>query len=575
MLSDDHRGFGEAPAASLAGAPQDVLPRMSRNALSDLLRRLPPDDLEESLRRRLVPVLNLPGVALHVACGSSALAEARASGLAVVALCEVEDLLAASRGVHGGYLVDRATFGLLRIQPTHCARIGVSALQAVSALGFLAMITGSALMLPLPLVISGLAVAGGVFFMSVVALRGLCLMPGARPVAAAPDGPPLTAAELPVYSVLIPLFRETAVLGQLIAAMTSLRYPAEKLEIKLILEEQDLPMREAVSQLALDRVFEVIVVPAGQPQTKPRALNYALSFCCGELVTIYDAEDIPQPDQLLKAARHFAGAPPALACLQARLAFYNAGENWLTRQFAAEYAVLFNLMLPALAAHRLPLPLGGTSNHFRVHALRAAGGWDPFNVTEDADLGLRLCRLGFATGVLDSVTHEEASSTLGNWLHQRTRWLKGYLITWLVHMRSPWRLLKELGASGFWAAQVLTLGVFASVLLHPLCIASTLAFHLTGTHLPADASLALKLLWGVNIFVLASGYGLAMILMRRALMEIGQPVWRVILLTMPGYWCLMSAAAWMALWQFALRPFHWNKTVHGLSRHVPPVSLLP
>ena len=229
-----------------------------------------------------------------------------------------------------------------------------------------------------------------------------------------------------------------------------------------------------MARLPLPPQFEIIVVPAGRPQTKPRALNYALPFCRGELLTIYDAEDIPEPDQLRKAARRFAAAAPELACLQAQLTFFNPNENWLTRQFTAEYAMLFGRLLPVLADHRLPLPLGGTSNHFRTAVLRAVGGWDPFNVTEDADLGLRLARHGYDTGTLDSLTYEEANTRLPNWMRQRARWLKGFLATWLVHMRDPARLMREVGPAGFWVAQAVTIGVFASALLHPLCLVATL-----------------------------------------------------------------------------------------------------
>jgi glycosyltransferase XagB len=181
----------------------------------------------------------------------------------------------------------------------------------------------------------------------------------------------------------------------------------------------------------------VIVVPCGLPQTKPRALNYALCFARGSLLTIYDAEDIPDPRQLRRAAAAFAVLPQDTACLQAELVFDNANENWLTRQFTIEYAMLFGMILPALAAHRLPLPLGGTSNHFRIDALRRAGAWDAYNVTEDADLGIRLARLGFDTDTITSCTYEEANVSLRNWMRQRTRWMKGFLATWLVHMREP------------------------------------------------------------------------------------------------------------------------------------------
>ena len=110
----------------------------------------------------------------------------------------------------------------------------------------------------------------------------------------------------------------------------------------------------------------MLVVPDGKPRTKPRALNYALQFATGDYLVIYDAEDRPDPDQLRKAAGRFRDAPREVVCLQARLTFDNASENWLSKQFAIEYASLFAGILPMLDAARLPLPLGGTSNHFRT-----------------------------------------------------------------------------------------------------------------------------------------------------------------------------------------------------------------
>jgi cellulose synthase/poly-beta-1,6-N-acetylglucosamine synthase-like glycosyltransferase len=562
-----HQGFGEAPASILAGVPGDVLPRVDRPALCEMLRRLPPDQLDDALRSKLVTVVDLPGVVLGVACGKPALDEAHTRGLALVACCEAEDMLAAARGVHASYLLDKATFQLSRIWPVFSASRVITAGQTAFFLGLMLMGLGLVLWLPEQTVLSALSLAGALFFTGVMGMRALCLMPVRRTASA--DAPQVLPAELPIYSVLVPLFRETAVLQQLINALSRLRYPAEKLDIKLILEETDIPMRQALSGFSLDRRFDVIVVPSGQPQTKPRALNYALTFCRGDYVTIYDAEDIPDPDQLLKAARRFAAAPAKLACLQAQLTFYNGHENWLTRQFTAEYAVLFGLLLPVLAAHGLPIQLGGTSNHFRARALREVGGWDPFNVTEDADLGLRLARHGFSTGVLESLTHEEASSTLGNWTSQRTRWLKGYLITWLVHMRNPARLLRELGTAGFWSVQMLTLAVFVSALLHPLCLLLVGVMHVTASPLPEDSVLAAMLLTGLNLVVMVVGYGIAMVLTWRALLSRGISGWGFIVISVPAYWCLISVAAWMALCQAVIRPFHWNKTVHGVSRLAP------
>ncbi len=508
--------------------------------------------------------VSLPGLTLHAACGPAALAEGGRLGLRIVGVADAHDLIAAARGVNGRSLLAAATFGLARKMPDFSARRRLTPAQAAGFTGLAVLAAAAAVMLPLELFWLLVSLAGGLFFLSVVSLRLLCLLPPLRQ--REPPPPPLGDAELPCYSVLVPLFRETSVLQQLMRALTALHYPAEKLDIKLILEEDDITMQQALAALPLPPQFELIVVPSGKPQTKPRALNYALPFCRGALLTIYDAEDIPEPRQLRKAAERFAAAAPELACLQAKLTFFNPNENWLTRQFTAEYAMLFGVLLPVLADHRLPLPLGGTSNHFRTNVLRTVGAWDPFNVTEDADLGLRLARHGYETGTLDSLTYEEANTRPVNWMRQRSRWLKGFLATWLVHMRDPARLMRELGPSGFWVAQAVTIGVFVSALLHPICLAATLWLAAAQPLLPSRAGTAVVALAGVNLFVFVAGYGLSILLTRAGLRRLGFRGWAGTLAAMPLYWMLMSAAAWLALWQFVVAPFHWNKTEHGLSR---------
>lgn len=559
-------GFGEAPTPPLtiAGSEADVLPRVDLETICAMLRRLPQDELAAALRSKLVPVVSLPGMVLHAACGPAALAEGQRLGQKIVGYAEAHDLVAAARGVHGHFLLGEATFRLAKRMPHFSARRRLTRPQSALLLAVAVLAAASAWLVPGGVLWPIASLVSGLFFLSVVALRLLCFMP---PVPREKAPPPRQAddAEMPHYSVLVPLFRETAVLNQLIGALSRLRYPVEKLDIKLILEEEDMVMRAAVAKLPLPPQFETIVVPAGRPQTKPRALNYALAFCRGELLTIYDAEDIPEPDQLTKAARRFAAAEPELACLQAQLTFFNPNENWLTRQFTAEYAMLFGRLLPVLADHRLPLPLGGTSNHFRTDVLRAVGGWDPFNVTEDADLGLRLARHGYETGTLDSITYEEANTRLPNWMRQRARWLKGFLATWLVHMRDPVRLMREVGPAGFWVAQAVTIGVFASALLHPLCLLATFVLLALHPALPEGAGLAAIAIAGVNLLVFFAGYVLAIVLTRDALRQRGLPGGQGTLATMPVYWLLMSGAAWLALWQFITAPFHWNKTEHGLS----------
>jgi len=310
----------------------------------------------------------------------------------------------------------------------------------------------------------------------------------------------------------------------------------------------------------------VIVVPDAKPQTKPKALNYALHFARGELAVILDAEDVAEPDQLRHSAETFATAPPELVCLQARLTFYNANENWLTRQFTIEYAVLFDLVLPLLASLGMPLPLGGTSNHFRMNALRQLGGWDPFNVTEDADLGIRLARFGWRADMLDSSTFEEANNAFGNWLAQRARWLKGWIQTWFVHMRHPLTLWRQLGTAGFLIVHIIMAGIVISTLVHPFFLGLIIWAVATGSLFSVEPSGLETLLTGTGLAVFITGYGVTLGAGLVALRLRGLQNLYLSVLAMPVYWLLISVGGWLAVKQFITHPFHWNKTTHGLSK---------
>ena len=318
--------------------------------------------------------------------------------------------------------------------------------------------------------------------------------------------------------------------------------------------------------LRLPANFQRVVVPPGRPQTKPRALNFALQLARGSLVAVYDAEDRPEPNQLRRAVAAFAAGPPELACVQAPLGFYNTENNWLTRQFAVEYAAQFDAQLPALEVLRLPIPLGGTSNHLRRDRLEEVGAWDPYNVTEDADLGIRLARRGYHCAMLASRTHEEACGRLPAWLRQRTRWIKGWLQTYFVHMRAPPRLLRELGPRGFVAFNVLIAGTVVSALAHPIFTAVIVYHLLTGIIFADPASAAGLWLAAINTFNLTVGYAAAIMLgwigvRRRGLTSLtGELKW------MPVYWLLQSLAAYRALWEVVRRPFHWDKTEHTAVR---------
>ncbi len=373
--------------------------------------------------------------------------------------------------------------------------------------------------------------------------------------------------ELPNYTVLVAMYREAAVLPDLVAGLKALAYPPAKLDIKLVLEVDDSETIAAARALDLPPHFDIVVAPEGAPRTKPRALNYALQFATGDLLVIYDAEDRPEPRQLAKAAAHFARAPREVVCLQARLTFDNASENWIAKQFTIEYASLFGGILPMLGRLGLPMPLGGTSNHFRIGALRAVLGWDAHNVTEDADLGMRLYRCGYRAEVLDSVTHEEACCRIWPWVKQRTRWLKGWLQTYGVHMRQPFRLARELGLPGFLAFQGHFAGVIIASLVHPLSYVLIIHDQLVGILLLEPQTVIGRHLWMLALFNLVAGFAASLALGFFVLQTRG--VRRLIpqLIFIPLYWLMISAACYRAVYQLIKAPHYWEKTEHGVSKH--------
>lgn len=378
-------------------------------------------------------------------------------------------------------------------------------------------------------------------------------------------------SRLPVYTIAVPLYREEAVLRQMLTALTTIDYPPAKLDIRLLIEADDTGMQAALARIALPAHIGVTVVPPGLPRTKPRALNLALIEARGRLFTIFDAEDIPDPQQLRMAAARFLKAPGDLACLQARLVIDHADEGWLPALFALEYAGLFEVLNPGLLRSGLPIMLGGTSNHFRTDALRAVGGWDAWNVTEDADIGLRLARAGYRMDDLPSDTREEAPLTLRAWLKQRSRWIKGYMQTLVTHSRAPVRLLREAGVVATLAFLSLCLGTVLTALAYPaFAVAAFLAWRDGSLLSPAGAlgglisTLALPVwIFGTFALFLPPAIGA----LRR-----GAPRLLFLLPALPFYYGLVCIAAWMALHEYQARRFTWNKTMHGLARQRAPLA---
>lgn len=379
----------------------------------------------------------------------------------------------------------------------------------------------------------------------------------------------LDDADLPVYTILSPLYREAETVVQFLRAMAKLDYPFDKLDIRVLLEEDDQETQEAAraekARMGDPDAIQIIVVPDAQPRTKPKACNYGLRGARGEYLVIYDAEDIPEPDQLKKAVVAFRRLPSNTVCIQAKLNYFNPEQNVLTRFFTAEYSMWFDLFLPGLFATGAPIPLGGTSNHFNLAALHALGGWDPFNVAEDADLGIRLARRGLATAVMDSTTWEEANSDTRNWIRQRSRWVKGYMQVWLVAMRHPIRLLRALGFWRFFGLQATIGGTPFVLLVNPLYWALTLLFLLTAWDVvplmfpvPVLVVSLLTAFVGNLTFIYLSIYGL----LKRQNFRLVP-----LMFLSPAYWVLQSIAAWKALYQLIVKPHFWEKTIHNLGPH--------
>ncbi|GLT12710.1 glycosyl transferase [Sulfitobacter porphyrae] len=391
-----------------------------------------------------------------------------------------------------------------------------------------------------------------------------------------PDHPAAcTPFRLPRVSILVPLLKETEIAGALIARLSRLTYPKSLLNVILVLEEEDQLTRKTIARTKLPGWITVIEVPTGNGlTTKPRALNYALDFCEGSIIGVWDAEDEPEPDQIEKVVTRFQSAPENVACLQGILDYYNSKANWISRCFTIEYATWWRMILPGVARLGMVIPLGGTTLFFRRDILEKLNGWDAHNVTEDADLGVRLARHGYVTELLPTVTYEEANCRAWPWVRQRSRWLKGFLITWIVHMRHPRQLLRELGWKRFWGVQTLLLATFSQFACAPLLWSFWIT--LFGVTHPVSQTLgdpAMCLLAG--FFALAEIVNLCI-----AMVAVSGPRHRHLtgwVLSTPLYFPMGALAAYKALHEFVVSPFFWDKTAHGTApvTHPSPAARPP
>jgi cellulose synthase/poly-beta-1,6-N-acetylglucosamine synthase-like glycosyltransferase len=423
-----------------------------------------------------------------------------------------------------------------------------------------ALAAGLAMTLAAPVAV-GLALLA-VALMSLMLIVGLKLAAlGASLRAPLAEPPPPLDFNLPVFTIIVALYHEADIAARLVRRLALLDYPVELLDVILAVEAEDHVTLAALAKAALPPWMRVVTVPAGMVKTKPRALNHALEFARGTIIGIYDAEDAPDPAQLRKVAARFQSAGPDVACLQGMLDYYNPRTNWLSRCFTIEYATWFRLILPGIARLGLAVPLGGTTLFFRREVLEQLGGWDAYNVTEDADLGIRLARHGYRTELVTTVTGEEANCRPLAWVKQRSRWIKGYMMTWVVHMRSPRLLWRQLGPRAFLGFQVMFLGTIAQFLLAPLLLSFMIVPF--GLSHPLLAALPTPAIWAMmSVFILTEVTNLVIGIIGLRRTGHGLSLWWVA--TMGVYFPLASLAAYKALIEVATKPFFWDKTTHGI-----------
>ena len=476
------------------------------------------------------------------------------------------DIGHALRAGYRDQLLDDASLGLWRKNRDQSARSVLGANQRIAMIiGF--VVTAVLVVLHARMAIVVAIASANLAFIAAVAFKFVVCLVGARrerdegitdeQVAELDD------SSLPFYTVLVPVYKEANIVADLVGNLGDLDYPAEKLEILLLMEEDDPETIEAARAANAPSTMVFLTIPDGLPKTKPKACNIGLFFARGEHIVIYDAEDKPDPDQLKKAVIAFRDGDESLICVQAALNYWNAEENWLTRMFTLEYSFWFDYMLPGLDGLKLPIPLGGTSNHFRTEPLRKLGGWDPYNVTEDADLGIRASAVGLKVGVINSTTFEEANRSAPNWVRQRSRWIKGYLQTMLVHSRRPLALMGETGMVPALAFLLLIGGTPATFLLSPpLMLVFFISFVISAEQISQFFptwvlwASAFNLLLGNSAMVYVSMMGA----FKRARFRLVP--WAIL---NPFYWLLHALASYKALWQLITKPHYWEKTNHGLS----------
>ncbi|MCF6322338.1 MAG: glycosyltransferase [Rhizobiaceae bacterium] len=480
--------------------------------------------------------------------------------------------LSTSKAIHKSQFVAKSDFhlknaisGLASKHPEYSASRIITRPQIIGIVAIVAI--GLAALAYLPAItMLAFHIVASVFYLSVTLMRAAMIVPGANIV----EKPDLFSPrhltpnrELPVYTIMVALYKEAGQVDELVHSLRKIDWPDDRLQVLLVCEEDDPDTIFKCLSHSQDERFQTVICPVSQPRTKPKALNFALPLAKGEFLVLYDAEDRPHRDQLKEAHDKFL-LNNDVACLQAPLFIHNDRQSWITRIFAIEYTTLFGLILPVLERWNCPIPLGGTSNHFRTKVLREIGAWDPYNVTEDADLGIRLARSGYRCGTIRLPTMEEAPPVIHVWFKQRTRWIKGWLQTFLVHTRNPIKLTHDLGIRKMLFFHLIVTAIVISVLIHPFFIASTIYYGIMlarDTNLNSQAAIIL----GIDIFNLVGGYTTYFAVAWVTLKAKQREYLRISIIWIPVYWLLISLAGWRALFQMFHNPFLWEKTPHGLA----------
>lgn len=476
----------------------------------------------------------------------------------------------------GQKYVKSAVFELLNRDPKNSALTTFTTPQLIFTFGMLGLIAGG-LILSFANTAIIINVLLSSFFLVAIVFKLFLALVGSRfeldEAVTKKEVREVVDDDLPIYTIHLPVYKEDKLIKKLIWNLQSIDYPREKLDIKLLIEEDDDKTLNAVRNLDFPAVFEVIVVPFHMPKTKPKACNYGLHFSRGKFLTIYDAEDVPDTDQLKKVVALFNKLPENYIVIQSALNYFNRNENFLTRMFTLEYSYWFDYMLPGLDTFDIPIPLGGTSNHFKFEYLIELGGWDPFNVTEDADLGVRAYDKGYKVAIINSTTYEEANNEMFNWVRQRSRWIKGYMQTHLVHMRNPVALWKKIGWKGFLGFNFFIGATPITFLVYPLLLCIFFCYVI----FDLETIRTLFPDWVLFMSIINLMVGNILMIYVNMMAVFKRRYYELILFAIanPVYWLLHSWAAYKGLYQLVVKPFYWEKTNHGLSKTHNPTNVTP